>query len=165
MKVSIGHTTHALRESVGTAARHLLAHHEHIGAPQVPVGRLAVEGILEERRHASCHSVAVEVVRLRLRVGFGTGKQHEDDFFACPGYCMGRRIVGVQGLLLLLLWNGSRKRDGLAPSEMKDSGRFKLRVRTQQWGVVGRCIAPSASIIISVMGHYFHRAIFSSLRC
>lgn len=59
---------------------HLLAHHEHISAPQVLVGRLAVQGILEERRHSSRHSVAVEVVRLRLRVGVVcTGTRREND--------------------------------------------------------------------------------------
>lgn len=45
---------------------YLLAHHEHVGAPQVLVGRLAVERVLEERCHSRRNGVAVKVVRFGL---------------------------------------------------------------------------------------------------
>lgn len=41
---------------------HLLAHHEHVGAPQVHVSRLAAESIFQER----CHSLTVEIIYLSL---------------------------------------------------------------------------------------------------
>ena len=49
----------------------LLAHDEHVGAPQVLVGRLAVERALQKRRHSRRHGVSIEVARFRLLAGTG----------------------------------------------------------------------------------------------
>lgn len=85
-----------------TAPTYLLAHHEHIGAPQVLVGRLAVESILEERRHSSRHSVAVKIVRFRLHVRFGTEKQTQIKYnrmLQGIELVLGGCFVGVRGIL------------------------------------------------------------------
>lgn len=44
----------------------LLAHDEHVGTPQVLVGRLAVERAFQKRRHPRRHGVSIEVARFRL---------------------------------------------------------------------------------------------------